>query len=94
MTMDPLATVGWNMRQPEIEELRAENERLMLADRQWADHVKRLAEENERLRAAAMKLDSYWISDTYSPGKRNVTVRESAFAELRDLLGLKPKTYA
>ena len=28
-----------------------ENERLTLADRQWADHVKRLSEENERLKA-------------------------------------------
>jgi hypothetical protein len=32
-------------------ELRAEVERLTLADRQWADHVKRLSEEVERLRA-------------------------------------------
>jgi tRNA C32,U32 (ribose-2'-O)-methylase TrmJ len=30
-------------------ELRGEVERLTLADRQWADHVKRLSEENERL---------------------------------------------
>jgi chromosome segregation ATPase len=29
--------------------LRGENERLTLADRQWADHVKRLSEEKERL---------------------------------------------
>lgn len=34
-------------------QLQAENERLVLADRQWADHVKRLSEDNERLRAAA-----------------------------------------
>src|SRR4030095_13148770 len=29
--------------------LRGENERLTFADRQWADHVKRLSEEKERL---------------------------------------------
>jgi len=39
---------GWEQRDTE---LRAEIERLTLADRQWADHVKRLSEENERLRA-------------------------------------------
>ena len=53
-----------------------------------------LHNENERLRTAAMKLDGYWIGDTYDPETKNVSVRESAFAELRDLLGLKPKTYA
>ena len=35
----------------------------------------------------------YWVSDTYGDTK-NVSVRETAFAELRNLLGLKPKTYA
>ena len=37
-------------------ELEAENQRLTLADRQWADHVKRLADDNERLRAALERL--------------------------------------
>ena len=36
----------------EFERLHAEVRRLTLADRQWADHVKRLSEENERLKAA------------------------------------------
>lgn len=40
----------------ELATLRAENKRLALADRQWADHVKRLAEENERLKAEVTDL--------------------------------------
>jgi hypothetical protein len=35
----------------DIDKLRAEIERLTLADRQWADHVRRLSEDNERLKA-------------------------------------------
>jgi len=48
-------------------QLQAENERLVLADRQWADHVKRLSEDNERLRAA-MRLALQYLtggSDQY-----------------------------
>jgi FtsZ-binding cell division protein ZapB len=37
---------------PDIYWLITEIERLQLADRQWADHVKRLSEEIERLRTA------------------------------------------
>jgi predicted nuclease with TOPRIM domain len=40
----------------ELQALRDENERLTLADRQWADHVKRLSEKNERLRAALSEI--------------------------------------
>jgi hypothetical protein len=54
--------------------------------------IEMLRTENHGLRAAAMKLDGYWVSDTYDLEK-NVVVREAAFAELRDLLGLKPKSY-
>ncbi len=56
--------------------------------------IDNLNAEVEALRAAAMKLDEFWITSTYDPETKNVTVRESAFADLRDLLGLKPKTYA
>lgn len=59
----------------------------------WQAGRDELRTEVERLKAAAMKLDGYWISNTYDPITKNVTVRESAFAELRDLLGLKQKTY-
>lgn len=57
------------------------------------EDIEDLIAEYERLWAAAMKMDGYWINDTYDPSTKNVIVRESAFAELRDLLGLQPKAY-
>ncbi|HEY1295436.1 MAG TPA: hypothetical protein VGJ60_20350 [Chloroflexota bacterium] len=50
--MDADKTLYLTIPLAEFERLHAEIERLALADRQWADHVKRLAEENERLRAS------------------------------------------
>ena len=43
----------------EHKDLTTENERLNLADKQWADHVKRLSEENERLRAALRQIQEW-----------------------------------
>lgn len=42
--------------QTDNELFRREADRLTLADRQWADHVKRLAEEKERLRTVLRKI--------------------------------------
>ncbi len=67
--------------QAQRDDARAEVERLTLADRQWADHVKRLSEENERLRAAlkdALELaDEGWSYDCveYFRGKWDVDER-------------------
>jgi hypothetical protein len=47
--LDGAFAAGWKARDAEIE-------RLTLADRQWADHVKRLSEENERLQARVQAL--------------------------------------
>lgn len=57
------------------------------------EHIRAITDEHERLLAAAMKLDRYWTQATYG-SERNVVVRMSAFADLRDLLGLKEKLYA
>jgi hypothetical protein len=43
--------VAWDSWWEASHEMRTENERLTLADKQWADHVKRLVDESDALRA-------------------------------------------
>jgi hypothetical protein len=50
--LDPLATVGWNLRQKEIDELRAENELLRLRGDTFYETTTKMHAENQRLRAA------------------------------------------
>lgn len=45
------ARITLDMAADQIAALHAANERLALADKQWADHVKRLADERDALRA-------------------------------------------
>jgi chromosome segregation ATPase len=55
---DDLVAKAWDAAGAGFDELRAENERLTLADRQWAEHVTRLADVVARQRAEVERLQA------------------------------------